>query len=443
MKVVIHGLAGSGRAAARLAVERGYDVVGVDRKTDVPPIEGARLELGPERLETFEGADLIVVSPGIPATAAPLQAAVKKGVRVIGEIHFAAEHAPGLPIVAITGTNGKSTVTHFTGQLLEAIGLDPFVGGNLGRAFSEVALNPGLEARAHEWRCAVVEVSSYQMEWPAAAFAPHAAVIINLTPDHLARHGTMEVYGAMKARLFAHMTPTDLAVIPHDPLLERLAGDRGTRAWLGDHPGVVRSGTRVQIRLPRWSADLDLGGFAVPGEHNRDNAALAALLAMEMAFHLTGHARAREVEAAIGSLQPLSHRMEIVHRAGGVTWIDDSKATNVAATATGLRGLSHRGVILLGGQAKGEPFAELAPLLRGWEVVTFGGDGPKIADELAALGVELHRTGPLAEAVGLAGRLARDGQIVLLSPGCASFDEFQNFEHRGRVFAALARGETP
>ena len=428
--VVIFGLAGSGRAAAALAVESGARVIGVDRNEATPPIPGVALELGPHRLATFETAALIVVSPGIPSTVPELRAALAAGVPVVGEIHYAASFLD-LPLAAITGTNGKSTTTYFAGQLLEAAGKRPFVGGNLGTPFSEAAL----AASRDRYACAVIEVSSYQMEWPNGAFRPSIAAILNLTPDHLARHGTMEVYGDTKCRVFDTMTPSDIAVVPKDdPFLAAIA-DRhghGLRAWIGGVPGVVRDGALVGVRLPGLDATFDLSAFAVPGEHNRDNAALAALIAVRLG------ASTEQVQAALPGLKALPHRMQIVGDTGGVQWIDDSKATNVAAARVGVAGLpGKRGVLLLGGEAKGPGFAELAPLLSAWKVVAFGGSGEAIARELEGCGITVTRAAWLEDAVRSAAAMTVDGDVVLLSPGCASFDQFRNFEHRGDVFREL------
>lgn len=427
-RVVVYGLGASGRAAARLCAERGARVVGVDRKVDVAPIDGVTLELGPERAETFASADVVVVSPGIPPRAAALQAATGE---VIGEITLA-HRLLGLPTAAITGTNGKSTTTHFTGALCEAAGLRPFVGGNLGRAYAEAAF----AENAGAFGIAVLELSSYQLEW-CDEVAPKIGVILNLTPDHLARHGTIEAYGRAKCRLFARCGPTDVAAIPvDDARLAALADEvPGARAWLGAHPGVIRDGRTARVALPGAAATFDLTGFTVPGEHNLDNVAVAAMIAVAMG------ADPAQVQAAIPSLTALPHRMQVVASRDGVVWIDDSKATNVAATLTGLRGLPDtRGVLLLGGEAKqGDDFGALAPHLAPWRVITFGGDGVAIARRLEDEGIAVDRQGPLAEAVARARGLAGPGDVVLLSPGCASFDEFKNFEHRGDVFAALAR----
>jgi UDP-N-acetylmuramoylalanine--D-glutamate ligase len=428
--VVVMGMARSGVAAARLAAHRGARVVGVDLRTDVAPIPGVELQLGPHRRETFFGADLIVVSPGVLPTQPDVVAAEAAGVQVVGELGFAAEFLPQ-PAVGITGTNGKSTVTFFTGQLLRAAGFHPFVGGNLGTPLCAAALEPAAPD------VLVVEVSSYQLE-RAGRFHPKAGVILNLTPDHLARHGDLDGYARAKLHLFDRFGPRDLAVLPADDArLARLAhGGPGARAWLGRLPGVVRTGREIRIDVPDLGLDasFDLDGFAIPGEHNQDNAATAALLALAMG------ASTSAIQASLAGLQPLAHRMEIVADRGGVRWIDDSKATNVDATRVGLTGLGHTAVVLLGGEAKGGGFGELAPLLAGQRaVICFGGSGPAIASELEAVGVKVHRVGRMAEAVALARDLARPGDVVLLSPGCASFDEFTDFEHRGRVFAELAR----
>jgi UDP-N-acetylmuramoylalanine--D-glutamate ligase len=259
-------------------------------------------------------------------------------------------------------------------------------------------------------------------------------VILNLTPDHLKRHGDMDGYGAMKCRLFDGMGPDQYAVVPAgDERLLRLAEGRGgTRLLLGGLPGVVRRGRTVVVETPAGSATFSLEGFAVPGEHNLDNAATAALMA------LLGGVPAETIQAALPGLQALPHRMEVVADLGGVLWINDSKATNLDAAEVGMKGLDRMAVVLLGGERKGPGFGALAPFLaKHRAVVVFGGDGALISDELREAGVP-HQVVPwLEEAVDLARKLAQPGDAVLLSPGCASFDQFRNFEHRGEVFRDL------
>lgn len=434
-KVLVMGLARSGQAAARLAHAAGAEVVAIDLRTDVAPIDGVTLELGPHRPERFDEADIIVVSPGVPA-AHPLLARATAGRKdVVGELGFALRFLAGVPIVAITGTNGKSTTTHFVGQLARRAGYRPFVGGNLGTPLSEAALEPD------GYDLLVLEVSSYQLEL-AGDLKPSVGVILNLTPDHLGRHGSMEGYAAAKARLFERMDKTDTAILPAgDPFLVPAAASYGgARAWLGALPGVVRAGRFARIELNGRAFDLDLSGVQVQGDHNLDNAATAVLLLVALG------AAFEPLQAALPALEALSHRMQVVAVTHGVLWIDDSKATNLDAARVGISGVDRPAVVLLGGLGKEMPdgslgFGALAPALaRHRAVIAFGQDGPRIASELAAHGITADVVGGLEAAVEGAARKVRNGDLVLLSPGCASFDEFRDFEHRGEQFAAWVRG---
>jgi UDP-N-acetylmuramoylalanine--D-glutamate ligase len=413
-------------------VSRGAQVTGLDLREHLEPIEGVTLELGPHRQETLDQAHLIVVSPGIPAASSMLGLAGAAGAEIIGELGFAASMLDA-PIVAITGTNGKSTVTWFTRYLLEAAGFNVFAGGNLGRPLCEAVLAGGV------FDVLVVEVSSYQLEL-AGGLAPRVAAILNLTPDHLARHGSMRGYAEAKARLLTHMTDGDVAFLPSDcPLVDEATGGVGTarRAWLGRLPGVTRVGRSVQVAVGEVACVLDLSGVALPGEHNLDNAATAAALAIAMG------ASPAAVQQALPGLTALEHRMELVVERDGVQWINDSKATNVDAAQVGIVGLGRPAVVLLGGQAKGSGFAALADgLARHRAVLAFGGSGRDIARELRAAGVEVETFESMDDAVERARVTALPGDAVLLSPGCASFDAYDNFEHRGRCFKHLALRET-
>ncbi|TNE88573.1 MAG: UDP-N-acetylmuramoyl-L-alanine--D-glutamate ligase [Deltaproteobacteria bacterium] len=440
-RVCVMGLGASGRAAAKMCVEAGAYVSGLDLRDIVAPIPGVEMHLGPHDRQLLLDADLVVVSPGVPGTQPDILAAYEAGVPVIGELALAFTQLPRVPTVAITGTNGKSTVTWFTGQLLEAAGLRPFVGGNLGNPLSNGVTD------GSDYDSAVLEVSSYQLEW-RTGFEPDIGVILNLTPDHLARHGDMDGYARAKTRLFAGIGPNGWAVLPRgDERLRATAHMRGgRRAWLGDLPGVVRDGRDVHVRLPAGSAPAidqhyDLTGVDLAGEHNFDNVATALLLTTAL-----GADPARLQRALVG-LRPLAHRMEVVGEVEGVRYINDSKATNVEATRVGLSGLDARAVVLLGGQAKGDAFSDLVPLLAEERAtVTFGGSGAAIHAELKDAGHEAHAVDTMEEAVRLAATLAEPGDVVLLSPGCASFDAFDNFEHRGEVFRGLVAslaGELP
>lgn len=443
-RVVVVGLGASGVAAARVCHRRGARVVGVDVRDTLPEatlhaLDGIDVELGPHRRQTFLGADCVVVSPGVPSSQPDVRAAEDADIEVIGELGLAASLlAPIAPtVVAITGTNGKSTVTSFAGQLLTSIGRAPFVGGNLGDPVCNAVPDAGREP---DWDCIVAECSSYQLE-RAGPFRARAGAFLNLSPDHLERHGTMEAYAAAKARLFAHVEPQDLVVVADDPLVlgavdAVVAGRPHRRVVIGRD--LVLHGQLAEIRLPGQPLHaLDLSGVRVPGRHNLLNAAVAAALVLDLGSDPTA------VQHALTELTALEHRMEVVHR-GTTTWINDSKATNLDALRTGLAGLEGTGVVLLGGQAKRVDghlgFGSLVPLLsRHRAVICFGDDGPEIADELTAEGLDPHRVHHMDEAILLARELARPGDVVLLSPGCASFDHFPNFAERGRIFRERVR----
>ncbi len=425
-RVTVMGMARSGQSAARLALAKGAVVTCTDRRADAPAIAGASCVYGEHRREDFTGADLVVVSPGVPAAQADVQAALAAGVPVLGELAFAASLLTA-PILAVTGTNGKSTTTHLLAQLLSNAGHAVFAGGNLGRPLSEAV---GLEVDY-----VVAEVSSYQMELPGR-FKPRAAAILNLAPDHLERHGTMESYAAHKCRVFARMGPDDAAIVPDgDPRLMRLADVLpGTRYFLGNAPGVRVHGATLRFDGVSDPGELSVDGFPLPGEHNRENLAAAALLAM------TGAGLRREA-MDVSRLQGLDHRMQPVAVRAGVTWINDSKATNVDSTLVALRAVDlPRTHVLLGGQGKaGSPWALLGDLLRrAASVTTFGASGSAIAEVLEGEGVRVHRAGTLEDAMRHAAGQASAGASVLLSPSCASFDAYTDYEHRGRAFRAHA-----
>ncbi len=425
--VVVVGLGVSGRAAATLALSKGATVVGLDQSASCIPMDGVRLVTGDLDVSELVAADLMLVSPGIAAAHPALVQARQSGVQMVGELAFAARFAT-VPVVAITGTNGKSTVTWFTQQLLTAAGFNPFVGGNLGRA--------ACEAVGSDHDVWVLEVSSYQLEL-ADGFQPSVAVVLNLTPDHLDRHHDMAGYAHAKTDIFRSQDAENIAILPVDN--ERLTSAARRYplkrlAHLGGLPGVQRSGTTATVEWGDVLGQVDLSGLTVPGEHNKDNAATAVLLAIALGASLDA------VAAAVPSLTGLSHRMEIVADADGVLVINDSKATNIDAARTGLTGLDRPAVLLLGGESKGAGFAELAPLLATQRaVIAFGQDGPAIADELVTAGVPVVRVISMEDALDHAISLAKPGDAILLSPGCASFDAYRNFAHRGDVFRALVQ----
>ena len=457
LRVTVVGMGSSGRAAAALLLARGATVTCTDMQAAQPDVPGARCVFGRHAESDFFEADLLVVSPGVPAQSPLLAAAGLRGVPRVGELGLAAAtiHARGLPVLAITGTNGKSTTTWFCAQLLDMAHLHCFRGGNLGTPLSALALalirggpvpnGAGAVLDPGALRAVVVEVSSYQLELPGP-LCPTAAVALNLTPDHLGRHGDMAGYAAAKLRLFHRMQPGALALLPaSDPLLraEAIPGglSEGARlGWLGGGPGVLIDGHTAHLQGSKDDGPIDLGALPVPGRHNLDNVAAAIALAV--------HAGARREALDVGRLQPLAHRLERVPSDDGLRWINDSKATNIDATRMGLGGVPQGSIVLLGGEGKeGADYSLLcAPLLEGGHtVLCFGRDGALIAGALhaAAPRLSVSTVDSLADAVAAAAASAAPGQTVLLSPACASFDAFRNFEHRGQVFAALVAALPP
>lgn len=427
--VLVLGLGRSGQAAARLAASAGASVTALDLREDLPPIPGVRMRLGPHPRQAFLDASLIVVSPGVPSDQPDLLAAAQAGVPVVGEVGFAARFV-NAPMVGITGTNGKSTVTHFVGHLLGGEQEGVFVGGNFGTPLSEAAL-------ATPPRRCVVELSSYQLERPGA-LRLRASAILNLTDDHLNRHGTMEAYAQAKCTILGHTDPDGVALIPgDDPFLQGIAEaqESPSLSFLGRAPGCWREGEVGVVTLPGVEARFDLSALTLAGAHNLDHAVTAATLALSMGESVEA------IQARLPGLTALPHRMEPVGQLGGALWINDSKATNLASARVGIGGLDRPAVVLLGGQAKGPGFDALADVLDGQRaVVGFGHAGPQIASELGAVGVSVRVVPSLEDAMALASRLVRPGDAVLLSPATASFDAFRSFEHRGDVFRAWVRG---
>jgi UDP-N-acetylmuramoylalanine--D-glutamate ligase len=496
--VAILGLGSSGVAAARLALSQGGTVYVSDLQTDASTAArgaqlrelGARVELGAHDLARITAAGTVVVSPGIPPDAAVLVALRERGVRWVSEPEFAARFYRG-PLIAVTGTNGKTTVTLLVAHLLEAAGIESAVGGNVGGGLAPAASELALRSPAPAWY--VLEVSSFQLA-DVERFAPDIGVVTSLAPDHLDRYPSLEAYWADKARLFDNATPASHWVLAEQPEVRALAGDApGTRyvftarevggggamgAGAGNADGgplhaYVRDGVLTLRTDPEGPEEPLLPADRLPllGRHNVANALAAALVARLAGAHPDALAR------GLASARALPHRMEPVAEGGGVLWVNDSKATNADATRGAVESLRRPLILLLGGKDKGESMADLAPLLPGRSraVICFGAAGPRLADALArswqggatrtgseATGdpaaprrqppapgsgaaalpdlPELLRTDDLESAVAAAGERARAGDVVLLSPACSSFDAFENYEARGRRFAELARG---
>jgi UDP-N-acetylmuramoylalanine--D-glutamate ligase len=436
--VVVVGLGKSGRAAAELCHARGARVTATDAKDaaaigpDAEALQalGVRLELGGHRDETFLGADLIVLSPGVPALPA-IQAARARGVSVTGELELASRFLDAT-LVAITGTNGKSTTTSLAGAISQASGRPTFVGGNLGDPLCHAV---GTAAGASGGIC-VVEVSSFQAE-TFDTFHPRAAVCLNVTADHLDRYPSMQAYADAKARLFATQGPEDVAVLnADDPWCKGMAaGTRARVAWLSTshpvEPGGYVDGADIVLHLDGSTERYPIAELQIVGRHNLENAIAAFLLCRAIDLPVD------VVRRAAAAFKPLAHRMERVAEIRGVTYYDDSKGTNVGAVAASITGFPRPVVLIAGGRDKGGDYGPLREALAtcGRGLVLIGEAADRIAGAMGDV-TPIQRATTMDDAVRRATSMARPGDAVVLSPACSSFDMFRNYEHRAQVFRA-------
>jgi UDP-N-acetylmuramoylalanine--D-glutamate ligase len=435
-RVLVVGLGKSGVASALFLKDRGARVTVSDTKSsdqlreEIPILldHGIAVETGGHGERTFRGQDLIVVSPGVPVDAPPLVQARSLGEPVIGEIELAAQNLPG-PIVAITGSNGKTTTTTLAGEILAAGGLPVAVGGNIGTpAISLVAV-------AKRDTVIVLEVSSFQLE-TIQTFGPKVAVILNITPDHLDRHRTFQTYVDAKARIFENQKSDDFAVLNEDDPTCRTLGDR-TRAqvfWFS-RKQEVRNGAWVhegKIFFRDGSGQREImlvSEVPLKGAHNVEN-----VLAGICAGALMGCEPAK-IRKAIQEFKAVEHRLEYVATINGVDYFNDSKATNVDATIKALESFPKNIHLILGGKDKGSDYTVLNDLLRERvkRVYTIGAAAEKIESHIKGAAEIVHAE-TLDNAIRRAASVAQSGDIVLLAPACASFDQFQSYNHRGRVF---------
>jgi UDP-N-acetylmuramoylalanine--D-glutamate ligase len=440
-KVLVVGLGKSGLAAALFLRRRGAQVTVSDIRSaealanDIPSLleAGINVEAGGHGLLTFRRQDLIVVSPGVPLDTPELTQVRRFGLPVIGELELAARFLKGKTL-AITGSNGKTTTTSLVGEILKAAGLPTLVGGNIG--VPVVALIE--ESTDETW--SVLEVSSFQLE-STEQFHPDIAVILNITPDHLDRHGTFENYALAKERIFAAQKPEDFLVLNADNVRAAASASRSSAAayWFSlENP--VRQGAWVEGGevMYRSSKDapaetiLPLTGIPLKGEHNVEN-----VLAAVCASRLAG-ASPEIIRHAVETFRAVEHRLEYVATINGVEFYNDSKATNVDATAKAIAAFQGGIHLILGGKDKNSDYTELSDLLRARvrAVYTIGAAAAKIESQLRGV-VAIHSCETLERAVTTAAAAAHPGDVVLLAPACSSFDQFENYEQRGRIFKEL------
>ena len=440
-KVLVVGLGKSGLAAALFLRRKGALVTVSDVRSaealakDIPALleEGIMVEAGGHGLLTFRRQDLIVVSPGVPLDTPELVQVKNFGLPVIGELELAARFLQGR-VVAITGSNGKTTTTALLGEILTEAGLPTLVGGNIG--VPVVALID--ESTPDTW--SVLEVSSFQLE-STIEFQPHIAVILNITPDHLDRHGSFENYAQAKERIFAAQDAQDFAVLNADNTraAEAAARTRASVYWFSiEHP--VEQGAWLQSGSVVYQASsgaeieqiMPLKEIPLKGAHNAEN-----VLAAVVAARLAG-VQPDIIRRAVQKFQAVEHRLEYVATVNGVEYYNDSKATNVDATAKAIAAFSSGVHLILGGKDKGSDYTVLTALLRERvsAVYTIGSAAAKIESHLRGI-VSLHSCETLDKAVTAAANAAHPGEVVLLAPACSSFDQFENYEQRGRAFKHL------
>ncbi|MEX1187529.1 MAG: UDP-N-acetylmuramoyl-L-alanine--D-glutamate ligase [Gemmatimonadaceae bacterium] len=443
-EIAVLGLARSGRAVALLLGKHGHKVYASDASSDAGAARaatelsaaGIAAESGGHDLDRVGRAAAVVASPGIPPSAPPLAAARERGVPILSEIEVALRALDRSRVIAVTGTNGKSTTTAMIGAMLAGLGTSAAVAGNIGRALSEVAL----PTDAPDW--VALELSSFQLH-DTPSLSPAVGVLTNLSPDHLDRYAGVSEYYADKELLFRNARAGSVWVSNADDAdsARMTAGVAGRHArfslskradaWLDADAGVLRLGG--EELMPR-------GDLPLLGKHNVANALAAALAVTVADASFAGPGPRERIARALRNFQPLSHRLELLGEFRGVQWINDSKATNVGAALVALQAMERPTVLLLGGRHKGEPYAPLAAEIRRTvkRVIAYGEAAPLIAGELAGVTDVRASSDSFEDVVAEARETAQPGDAVLLSPACSSYDMFSSFEERGDRFRQLA-----
>ncbi len=439
-RVLVVGLGKSGIAAARFLKARGAQVTVSDIRpagliSELPALldAGIMVETGSHGLLTFRRQDLIVVSPGVPSNTPELTTVRAMGIPIIGEMELGSEFLQG-QIVAITGSNGKTTTTTLVGEILKASGKPTLVGGNIGRPVVDMVA----ESTPESW--SVLEVSSFQLE-TIQTFHPRIAAVLNITPDHLDRHGSFEAYAAAKSRITENQTVDDFLILNAEDEPTKLVAAK-TKAqiyWFSPRrqvkQGAFAHGESILFRAKEGGEVepiMPVAEIPLAGAHNVEN-----VLSAVCAARLAG-VDAETIREAVAAFHAVEHRLEFVREVNGVRWFNDSKATNVDATAKAIEAFPGGIWLILGGKDKDSDYSTLSPLLRSRvkAVITIGSAAEKIESHLAGI-VKIERAGTMERAVAWVRQEAKSGDVVLLAPACSSFDQFENYEHRGHVFKQL------
>lgn len=444
-RVLVVGLGRSGVAASFFLQEHGAKVTVSDTKSEVQLQNevaalldrGVSIEAGRHGERTFRDQDLIVVSPGVPSEQPQLQHARSLGIPVIGEVELAFRFLQG-KVVAITGSNGKTTTTSLVGEILSKSGKKTLVGGNIGTPVISLAGKSAADSFV------VLEISSFQLE-TIEQFCPWIAAILNITPDHLDRHHTFEAYAAAKARMFENQKPGDFAVLNADDSASMALKDKlkaslycFSRKQPVERGAFLKGDQIIFCQNGQEQVILSRGDIQLKGSHNLENVLAAVTVSM-----LAGCAP-QEIRQAVSEFRAVEHRLELVTTINGVTFYNDSKATNVDATIKALESFPGNIHIILGGKDKGSDYTVLKPLLRerAKRAYLIGAAAQKIRSQIQG-STSLSDSGTLERAVRQAFEAATPGDVVVLAPACASFDQFENYEQRGRIFKELVLSLAP
>lgn len=414
-RALVVGLGKSGLAAARFLLSHGAQVTVVDEKP--ARVLAASIKNLPKKIQLKAGAsrfsisniDLIVTSPGVPLSHPDLKKARQKKIPIWPELELAWRFVRPKKTVAVTGTNGKTTTTALIAHLLKSAKRPVVVGGNIGTPLCD------LVGKISQKTFLVLEVSSYQLEGHQT-FHPNVGLCLNVTPDHLARHGSMKKYADAKARLFSQFTARDVAILN--------AEDKWCRGMAKEIKGRV-------MWFPQARLEAMATAIRLPGRHNLENAMAAAGAALALGL------RPAEIQKGLSTFKGVRHRIQIIAEKRGVTYVNDSKSTNVDSTAVALKAFQKPLLLILGGQHKGAPYTPLIPLLKNTRMILTIGEAAKKVEHDLKRAVPVIACGTLANAVKEARARAHVGDVVLLSPACASFDQFKNFEDRGDQFVDM------
>lgn len=427
VRVTVFGMGKSGLATISLLKEHGAAVRASDVKTPAE-LPDLGVEFIPQGRAALEGCDLAVLSPGVPPNQPMFAEAAQRGVKIAGDVEAASWFLRG-PILGITGANGKTTTTALAGHLLQTAGISCQVGGNIGTPVASMVAT----SCDDQWN--VLELSSFQLE-TSDSLHVHIAAALNVTPDHLDRHGSFENYAAAKARIFRNQTPEDFAVLnaENETTLAYAQATVAQVHWFHAGAPVSRGFYRQDDQLTAGGVPfMAVSEVMLRGRHNLEN-----ILAAACSAHLAG-TPLQALRAGVMSFPGVEHRIEYVRTVRGVAYYNDSKATNVDATVKALESFESGLWVILGGKDKNSDYSVLRGLLhdRATAVLLIGAAAEKIAAHLGDCGVRVERCGELARAISLAQAEARPGEAVLLAPACASFDQFSGYEERGKVFKRL------